>query len=63
MDSKLAKETKAGTIIQLCLYSQIIGEIQGMVTKFMHVITPDEEAPLQTYRVNDFMAYTRLLQK
>jgi predicted RecB family nuclease len=63
MDSKLAKETKAGTILQLCLYSQIIADIQGIVPEFMYVITPDEESPLQTYRVDNFMAYHRLIQK
>lgn len=63
MDSKLAKETKAGTILQLCLYSQIVGDIQGAVPEFMHVITPDDELPLQTYRVDDYMAYHRLVQK
>lgn len=31
IDSKLAKETKAETILQLCLYSQIIADIQGIV--------------------------------
>lgn len=62
MDSKLAKETKAGTILQLCLYSQIIADIQGIVPEYMHVITPDEEMPLQSYRTDDFMAYTRLIQ-
>jgi predicted RecB family nuclease len=63
MDSKLAKETKAGTILQLCLYSQIIADIQGLTPEYMHVITPDSEAPHQTFRVDDFMAYTRLVQK
>ncbi|MGF7078865.1 TM0106 family RecB-like putative nuclease [Mucilaginibacter sp. UYCu711] len=63
MDSKLAKETRAETILQLCLYSQLIGKIQGVMPEFMYVITPDEEAPLQTYRVDDFMAYHRLVQK
>jgi len=63
MDSKLAKETKAGTILQLCLYSQIVADIQGVAPEYMHVITPDTEAPLQTYRVDDYMAYTRLIQK
>ncbi|WP_183576115.1 TM0106 family RecB-like putative nuclease [Mucilaginibacter sp. X5P1] len=63
MDSKLSTDTKAGTILQLCLYSQIVGDIQGISPEFMYVITPDEEAPLQTYRVDDYMAYHRLVQK
>ncbi len=63
MDSKLAKETRAGTILQLCLYSQLIGNIQGVAPEFMYVITPDDEAPMQIYRVDDYIAYHRLIQK
>ena len=29
LDDKLARDTRAGTILQLCLYSQMVGEIQG----------------------------------
>src|SRR5438105_7426124 len=28
-DTKLASETRGGTILQLCLYSELVGEIQG----------------------------------
>lgn len=63
IDSKLAKETRAGTLLQLCLYSQIVGDIQGVQPDLMHVITPDEHSGLQSYRVDAFMAYFRLTQK
>jgi hypothetical protein len=29
LDTKLARETKAGAVLQLCLYSDLLGEIQG----------------------------------
>jgi predicted RecB family nuclease len=29
-DTKLARETKGGTVLQLCLYSELIGEVQGV---------------------------------
>jgi uncharacterized protein len=63
MDTKLAQETRAGTILQLCLYSQIIAEIQGVAPAYMHVISPDEEMSVRSFRVADYMAYFRLIQR
>ncbi len=60
MDTKLAKETRAGTILQLCLYTQMISGIQGVLPEFMYVKNPETEI---CFRVDDFMAYFRLIQK
>jgi len=62
IDSKLAKETRAGTILQICLYSQLIEDIQGVMPEYMHVMTPDEGFTNHSYRVDDFLAYHRLIQ-
>jgi predicted RecB family nuclease len=61
-DTKLAKETRSGTILQISLYSQMINNIQGRNPEYMHVITPTDGFEKETYRVTDFDAYTRLLQ-
>jgi uncharacterized protein len=63
IDSKLAKETRAGTILQICLYSQMVEHIQGVLPEFMHVMTPENNFTLHSYRVNDFIAYHRLVQR
>lgn len=60
IDTKLATETKAGTILQITLYSQMIESIQGTLPEFMHVMTPDGKI---TYRVDDYIAYVRLVKK
>ena len=39
-DAKLAQITKAGTILQLCLYSEMIAEIQGVIPRMMSVVKP-----------------------
>jgi predicted RecB family nuclease len=39
-DTKLAKETKGGTILQLSAYSDMVGRIQGRTPEWFHVITP-----------------------
>ena len=59
IDTKLARETKAGSILQICLYSFIIQQIQGTLPEYMYIKTPDL---LEPYRVDDFMAYFRLVQ-
>ena len=40
VDTKLSQQTKAGTILQLCLYSELLGEAQGFRPAEMHVVEP-----------------------
>jgi predicted RecB family nuclease len=63
IDTKLAKETRGGTILQLALYSELLGIVQGAVPEFFQVITPDPATPTQTFRVHDFAAYCRLIRR
>jgi uncharacterized protein len=62
MDTKLAKETRGGTILQLGLYSELLGLVQGIAPEHFHVVTPDPATPVQKYRVQDFSAYFRLIR-
>jgi len=59
LDTKLATETKAGTILQIALYSEMIAQIQEKLPEFMHVKTPENKL---TYRVDDYIAYVRLIK-
>jgi uncharacterized protein len=60
-DTKLAKETKAGTILQLGLYSEMLTALQEVRPEYFHVVTPNEAAP-QSYKVDDYAAYFRLIK-
>lgn len=60
IDTKLSSNTRAGTILQITLYSEIIGEIQGKLPEHMYVKNPDEELK---YRVNDYLSYLRLIKR
>lgn len=60
LDTKLATETKAGTILQIALYSQMIAELQGRLPENMHVKKPDGTA---SYRVDEYIAYVRHVKK
>jgi predicted RecB family nuclease len=62
VDTKLAKETRAGTVLQLALYSEMLGAAQSALPEYFHVITPDLETPKQSYRVHDYAAYFRFLR-
>jgi uncharacterized protein len=58
-DTKLARETKAGTVLQLCVYSDLLAEAQGTVPERMHVVAPWSDFRPQTFRFADFGAFYR----
>jgi uncharacterized protein len=62
VDAKLARRTRAGTILQLCLYSEMVGALQGLLPARMYVVTPAELRPVP-YPVHDYLAYHRLMQR
>ena len=67
IDTKLAKETHGGAILQLCLYSEIIANIQGTEPEYMYITKPGSssregegtEFVIDKYRIKDFAAYYR----
>jgi len=61
-DTKLARETRAGTILQLGLYSEMLATAQGLWPECFHVVTPDVTSPVHTYRVDDYAAYFRMVR-
>jgi uncharacterized protein len=64
-DCKLARETKAGTILQLSLYSDLLSNSQGVPAVNMHVVMPGmpgEEFRTESHRVLDYAAYYRFVR-
>ncbi|HEY0681665.1 MAG TPA: TM0106 family RecB-like putative nuclease [Steroidobacter sp.] len=59
VDTKLARETKGGTVLQLCLYSDLLGSAQGRQPEHMHVVIPGCGFKPVTYRTAAFAAYYR----
>ena len=37
VDAKPARETKAGAVLQLCLYSDLLAQVQGVAPECMHI--------------------------
>ena len=63
IDCKLARETKAETILQLCLYSELVTELQGLEPEFFHVIRPSVGFEPESYRLSAFAAYYRVVKR
>jgi predicted RecB family nuclease len=62
IDTKLAKDTSGGTVLQLALYSDLLTIIQGMAPELFHVVTPDPAQIVHTFRLQDFASYFRLIR-
>jgi uncharacterized protein len=62
-DCKLASETKAGTILQLSLYSELVAGIQGVTPERMYVVPPSETFETEPYRLLDFASYYRYVKE
>jgi len=63
IDTKLARETKAGTILQLCLYSDLLAAAQERAPEYMYVVVPWSEFEPQQYRFADYAAYFRKIKR
>jgi predicted RecB family nuclease len=61
-DTKLARETKATTILQLSLYSELLGKIQGTMPEFLWVVPPRTGFAGEKYRVAEYAAYYRYVR-
>ena len=62
-DTKLARETKAATILQLSAYSELLEQVQGAAPERMWVIPPSKDFTREQYRVAEYAAYYRHLKK
>ena len=62
LDTKLARETRGGAILQLCLYSELLEEMQGVRPEWMHIVPHRPGFPRESHRVADYAAYYRLVR-
>ena len=62
VDTKLSRETRSGTILQLSLYSELVAGVQGALPEWMYVVAPWTEFEPQPYRTTDYAAYYRLVK-
>lgn len=58
-DTKLARETKGGTVLQLCLYADLLAAMQGCAPEHIYVVAPWSDFEPQEFRFADYAAYFR----
>lgn len=62
VETKLARSTKVGALIQLCFYSDLLSQVQKVEPELMHIVlgTGTDSLP---YRVQQFIAYFRRVKR
>jgi predicted RecB family nuclease len=63
LDTKLARETKAGAVLQLCLYSDLLAQTQGLAPEYMYVVAPWSDFQPRGFRLADYAAYFRKVKR
>src|SRR5271166_3219773 len=63
IDTKLARETKGGTILQLCLYADLVEAAQGKRPEFSYVVAPWSDYVPQRFRMDDYGAFYRHVRR
>ena len=62
-DTKLARHAKASAVLQLCLYSDMVLELQGVQPEEMHLALGGVQRETVSFRVADYAAYYRLVAR
>ena len=63
IDTKLARETKGGSVLQLCLYADLLAGIQGADPENLYIVSPWTDFEPQRFRYPEFSAYFRRVKK
>jgi hypothetical protein len=63
VDTKLARETRAGTVLQLCFYAELVGELQGRRPDRVMVVSPGKGFVPEVFRVDHYSAYYSLVKR
>src|SRR5687768_14245948 len=62
-DTKLAQNMRASTILQLCLYTDVLAKLQDSTPEKMYVVKPGDNFPTEEYRYAEFQAYYKQVKK
>lgn len=66
LDTKLAMETKAGSVLQLCVYTDMLGAVQGKTPEKMYIVKPGESMmgfTSEAFTFHHYAAYYRTVQR
>jgi len=62
VETKLAKSAKVRAILQLCFYSELLGNLQGLQPESMHVVLGGS-LDRETFQVSRYIAYFRKVKR
>ena len=62
-DTKLARHAKASAVLQLCMYSDMLGALQDRPPVKMHLALGGVQGERVSFRVADYAAYYRLVAR
>ncbi len=62
-DTKLARHATASAVLQLCLYSDMVRQLQGRQPEQMHLALGGVQRATVSFRVADYAAYYRLVSR
>jgi predicted RecB family nuclease len=62
-DTKLAREAKAGALLQILLYADLLGAIQGVQPETVRLVLGGPGTPQENFRVGHYSAYYRSVRR
>ncbi|MDR7505953.1 MAG: TM0106 family RecB-like putative nuclease [Armatimonadota bacterium] len=63
VDTKLARQVKAGAVLQLCSYVEQLTAVQGVQPEFMSIVLGGSSRAEVRLRVDDYLAYYRATKR
>ncbi len=63
VDTKLARQPSAPAVLQICMYSDLLGAMQGRLPDRMHLVLGGVQRETVSLRVADYAAYYRLVAR
>ena len=63
VDTKLARQPSAPAVLQICMYSDLLGAMQGRLPERMHLVLGGVQRETVSLRVADYAAYYRLVAR
>ncbi|HET6932345.1 MAG TPA: TM0106 family RecB-like putative nuclease [Candidatus Acidoferrum sp.] len=62
LETKLARSTKAGALVQLCFYADLLSQIQGVQPEWVHTVLGSGTQP-EKYHLEQYIAYFRRVKR
>ena len=62
-DTKLVRHAKASAVLQLCMYSDLLGKCQGKSPSQIHLALGGMKGETVSFRVSDYAAYYRMVAR